>query len=231
MLRGGSLWAALIWIVCGRREVINLLERGCRTPLAGGHLPVWVLAPQAGAHGERGSAGRGSARCGWRQTGHLTGAPLQAPSFRRATRARARASWGITRSIWTTSFPLRMVGVAVAIARDAVPGPEAPVRAEPDRERCRFHAGLSTGPKKIKHDGFRLMAGRDPVGIRLITRRGHDWAGRYPLVVEAVNHLKVSSCLIDGEVVCCDPRGVADFRLLRHRQNEPKAFLYATSWS
>jgi hypothetical protein len=24
----------------------------------------------------------------------------------------------------------------------------------------------------------------------------------FPLVVEAVNHLKVRSCLIDGEVVC-----------------------------
>jgi bifunctional non-homologous end joining protein LigD len=32
---------------------------------------------------------------------------------------------------------------------------------------------------EIKHDGFRLMARRDPVGIRLITRRGHDWAARY----------------------------------------------------
>jgi ATP-dependent DNA ligase len=27
------------------------------------------------------------------------------------------------------------------------------------------------------------------VGIRLITRRGNDWTARYPLVVEAVNHL------------------------------------------
>jgi ATP-dependent DNA ligase len=36
------------------------------------------------------------------------------------------------------------------------------------------------------------MARRDPVGIRLITRNGHDWAGRYPLVVEAVNHLKAA---------------------------------------
>jgi bifunctional non-homologous end joining protein LigD len=25
---------------------------------------------------------------------------------------------------------------------------------------------------EIKHDGYRLMARRDPVGIRLITRRG-----------------------------------------------------------
>jgi bifunctional non-homologous end joining protein LigD len=52
---------------------------------------------------------------------------------------------------------------------------------------------------EIKHDGFRLMARRDPVGTRLITRGGHDWGARYPLVVEAVNHLKVCSCLIDGE--------------------------------
>ena len=61
---------------------------------------------------------------------------------------------------------------------------------------------------EIKHDGFRLMARRDPVGIRLITRKGNDWTTRYPLVVEAMNHLKVRSCLIDGEVVCCDERGV-----------------------
>jgi ATP-dependent DNA ligase len=35
-------------------------------------------------------------------------------------------------------------------------------------------------------DGYRLMARRDPVGIRLITRRGNDWTIRFPLVVEAV---------------------------------------------
>ena len=40
---------------------------------------------------------------------------------------------------------------------------------------------------EIKHDGFRLMARRDPVGIRLLTRRGNDWSDRFPLVVEAVN--------------------------------------------
>ena len=35
---------------------------------------------------------------------------------------------------------------------------------------------------EIKHDGYRLMARRDPVGIRLITRRGNDWTERYPLI-------------------------------------------------
>ena len=33
--------------------------------------------------------------------------------------------------------------------------------------------------------------------------------------------------MIDGEVVCCDEKGVTSFQLLRHRRNEPQAFLYA----
>jgi ATP dependent DNA ligase domain len=80
---------------------------------------------------------------------------------------------------------------------------------------------------EIKHDVYRLMARRDPVSIRLITRRGNDWTERYPLVVEAMNHLKVRSCLIDGEVVCCDERGLAIFSTLRQRRNEARAFLFA----
>ena len=71
------------------------------------------------------------------------------------------------------------------------------------------------------------MALRDPVAIQLLTRRGNDWSDRFPLVVEAVNHLKVRSALIDGEVVCCDERGLAVFHVLRRRQNEASAFLYA----
>jgi hypothetical protein len=36
-----------------------------------------------------------------------------------------------------------------------------------------------------------------------------------------------SRASVDGEVVCCDERGLATFQLLRHRPNEPRAFLYA----
>src|SRR3954465_7436115 len=91
---------------------------------------------------------------------------------------------------------------------------------------CRPPSG-SNWIHEIKHDGYRLMAQRDSVGIRLITRRGNDWSARFPLVVEAVNHLKVRSCLIDGEVVCCDEHGLARFDVLRRRRNEVDAFLYA----
>ena len=42
-----------------------------------------------------------------------------------------------------------------------------------------------------------------------------------------MNHLEVRSCLIDGEVVCSDERGVSAFHILRRRGNEVDAFLYA----
>jgi hypothetical protein len=61
-----------------------------------------------------------------------------------------------------------------------------------------------TGFMKSSMTAIGFWQGATPWGLRLITRRGNDWSARFPLVVEAVNHLKVRSCLIDGEVVCCD---------------------------
>jgi ATP-dependent DNA ligase len=80
---------------------------------------------------------------------------------------------------------------------------------------------------EIKHDGYRLMARRDPAGTRLLTRNGHDWAARYPLIFEAVNRLKVRSCLIDGEAVACDKSGLAVFERLRRKPTGEHVFLYA----
>ena len=38
---------------------------------------------------------------------------------------------------------------------------------------------------EIKLDGFRMMARRNPAGVRLLTRKGYDWTGRFPLIAEA----------------------------------------------
>src|SRR5262249_34845252 len=80
---------------------------------------------------------------------------------------------------------------------------------------------------EIKHDGYRLMARRDPTGIRLLTRNGPDWAARYRLIVGAVDRLKVRSCLIDGEAVACDKTGPAVFERLRRKPTGKHVFLYA----
>jgi ATP-dependent DNA ligase len=42
-----------------------------------------------------------------------------------------------------------------------------------------------------------------------------------------VNKLKVRSCLIDGEAVCCNEHGVPSFDKLRHRSNDPYVVLIA----
>jgi bifunctional non-homologous end joining protein LigD len=92
------------------------------------------------------------------------------------------------------------------------------------------HEKPPIGPEwvhEIEQDGYRLMARRDPVGIRLLTRNGHDWSPRYPLIVEAVNALKVRTCLIDGEAVACDENGLAVFEPLRQKPNGAHVFLYA----
>jgi bifunctional non-homologous end joining protein LigD len=81
---------------------------------------------------------------------------------------------------------------------------------------------------EIKHDGFRLMARRDPAGVRLLTRRGLDWTGRYPSIAAAVAALSCRSCLIDGEVVICGEGGIPVFDRLRYgRHPQTEAVLFA----
>jgi hypothetical protein len=80
---------------------------------------------------------------------------------------------------------------------------------------------------EIKHDGFRLMARRDAVGVRLITRNGNDFTNRFPLVVAVVATLLVSSCLIDGEGIVSDDDGLAVFELIRSWATNLSAVLCA----
>ena len=46
---------------------------------------------------------------------------------------------------------------------------------------------------EIKHDGFRMLVRRDAAGVRLFTRNGHDWTGRFPLIARAALSLKAAS--------------------------------------
>jgi bifunctional non-homologous end joining protein LigD len=80
---------------------------------------------------------------------------------------------------------------------------------------------------EIKHDGFRMLARRDGAAVRLFTRNGHDWTGRFPLIVRAALSLKTASCLIDGEAVACDGDGLPVFDRLRYRRDDRRVFLYA----
>jgi bifunctional non-homologous end joining protein LigD len=80
---------------------------------------------------------------------------------------------------------------------------------------------------EIKHDGYRLMVRRDGERVRCFTRNGHDWADRFPAIVEAALRIKAASFLIDGEAVVVSDDGRPDFRALRTRRNGHAVVLYA----
>ena len=80
---------------------------------------------------------------------------------------------------------------------------------------------------EIKHDGFRIIARRNANGVRLYTRNGYDFAGRFPQIVEAISKLKVRSCFIDGEAIVVDERGLSAFDLLRSWRHDHAALLCA----
>ena len=80
---------------------------------------------------------------------------------------------------------------------------------------------------EIKHDGYRLMVRRDGARVRCFTRNGHDWADRFPAIVDAALRIQASSFLIDGEAVVVSDDGRPDFHALRTRRSVHAVVLYA----
>jgi bifunctional non-homologous end joining protein LigD len=80
---------------------------------------------------------------------------------------------------------------------------------------------------EIKHDGFRILARRDAVGVQLITRHGHDFTSRFPLAAAAVAALPANSFLIDGEAIVTNAKGLAVFDLIRRKRHGGDAVLIA----
>jgi bifunctional non-homologous end joining protein LigD len=79
---------------------------------------------------------------------------------------------------------------------------------------------------EIKHDGYRLMVRRDGARVRCFTRNGHDWADRFPAIVDAAARLKAQSFMIDGEAVIARDDGMPDFHALRSRRRGHEAALF-----
>jgi hypothetical protein len=77
-----------------------------------------------------------------------------------------------------------------------------------------LRAVAPSGPQwahEIKWDGYRMVAIIEQGRVSLYLRRGLDWAGRMPGIVEALGKLDVRSAVIDGEAVIIDEDGMPDF--------------------
>jgi bifunctional non-homologous end joining protein LigD len=80
---------------------------------------------------------------------------------------------------------------------------------------------------EVKYDGYRMMLIREQDRVRLISRGGHDWARRFPLIVTAALKLRQEHFVLDGETVVLGPDGVSDFAALHSGRHNERAQLYA----
>jgi hypothetical protein len=80
---------------------------------------------------------------------------------------------------------------------------------------------------EIKYDGYRLRLERDGDPVRLITRNGYDWTGRYPWIVESALKNRTKQFVIDGEAVILGVDGIPDFNALHSRRHDDEVQLYA----
>jgi len=80
---------------------------------------------------------------------------------------------------------------------------------------------------EVKYDGFRLIVHRDGDRVRLLTRNGHDWSGRYPWIAESALKNRTRHFVIDGEAVVLGVDGVSDFEALYSHKHDDEVQLYA----
>ena len=71
------------------------------------------------------------------------------------------------------------------------------------------------------------MVRRDGARVRCFTRNGHDWADRFPAIVEAAARLTAHSFLIEGAPAIAREDGLPDFHALRSQRRGHEAVLYA----
>jgi hypothetical protein len=67
---------------------------------------------------------------------------------------------------------------------------------------------------EIKFDCYRLQLHVAGGQVSCFTRRGYDWAKRFPTIVAAAARLELDAAIIDGEAVMVTPKGDTDFAAL-----------------
>lgn len=69
---------------------------------------------------------------------------------------------------------------------------------------------------ELKFDGYRMHARLDRGDIRLLTRTGLDWVGKYPTIVTALRTLPARQAYLDGELCGVQPDGLTSFALIQN---------------
>jgi bifunctional non-homologous end joining protein LigD len=80
---------------------------------------------------------------------------------------------------------------------------------------------------EVKFDGWRVQLHKYGKFVQLYTRGGHKAARRFSDLVAALARIPARSCVIDGEVVACNTRGLPDFHALHFRRDGREVCVWA----
>ncbi|CAG1066555.1 Multifunctional non-homologous end joining protein LigD [uncultured bacterium] len=68
---------------------------------------------------------------------------------------------------------------------------------------------------ELKYDGYRLLARIEKGQVRLFTRNGNDWTGKFPSIAGSVSKLPINDGWLDGEAAALKENGTTDFEALQ----------------
>ncbi len=115
---------------------------------------------------------------------------------------------------------------AKAQASSVSPVPLA-VKESPDPLPAKIHPMLATASEKpfndsawlfeIKWDGYRAIAFIENKTVRLVSRNQNDLTSQYPELSTIHASLKVTSAILDGEIVALDEEGRSNFSQMQQR--------------
>jgi bifunctional non-homologous end joining protein LigD len=114
--------------------------------------------------------------------------------------------------------PAAQLRKVLAAEENAVRGRVDPNKVEPMHCETQDNAFTRDGWLfELKLDGYRLIASKSKGEALLLTRNGNDYTSVFPEIAKAVKALPCDECIIDGEVVVLDEKGLPSFSRLQKR--------------
>lgn len=82
---------------------------------------------------------------------------------------------------------------------------------------------------ELKWDGFRALAYIEKGECSLVSRKGNSFKS-WPALCSTIASLDCENAILDGEIVCLDEQGKADFNSLLFRRGEPFFYAFDLLW-
>jgi bifunctional non-homologous end joining protein LigD len=136
----------------------------------------------------------------------------------KGSKTKADATWDSNRGS-AAEARARTKAAAPAVANKAAPAKAKKVSAIPDFVPPQLCASVERPPSgaawchEIKFDGYRVQLRVEGGEVALNTRKGLDWADKFPAIAKEARDLP--DALIDGEIVAIDHNGLPDFSALQ----------------